>query len=368
MKKANGDGSVYYERDRKKYCAAVTDKSGKRVRKRFDTMAEAKKWIKSALADIDEDEFVAPSKYTVLQWVMDYIEFYKKPNVKPSTLDKALYIAGKCKPIGNIKLQDLTPMDVQRLYIMIDHYSASIKHAIHILLKEAYRAAALNGLVKKNIMELVPYPKGKVAKIEIFTDDELARLEEVCNRRKHWKCIFLLALQCGLRRGEILGLQIEDVYEDYIFVRHNLTALRGTSTLSTPKTQRSIRKIPITDVLKESLAECIGDRTTGYVLLSKMGTHISAPNFNRYWWQKMNMAKVERKHFHAFRHTFATKMLAAGVPVANVSALLGHSTPNTTYKVYAHAVPELDKSMTQIISNAVSFKSVAPTVAPTPNK
>lgn len=44
-KRENGEGSIYYEKDRNKFCAAIVDPNGKRIRKRFNTREEAKDWI-----------------------------------------------------------------------------------------------------------------------------------------------------------------------------------------------------------------------------------------------------------------------------------------------------------------------------------
>ena len=70
----------------------------------------------------------------------------------------------------------------------------------------------------------------------------------------------------------------------------------------------------------------------------------------RAWERILKEAKIEHKKFHALRHTHATQLLAAGVPLLEVAKRLGHSSPAITLKLYAHAIPNYDH---QIVLPAV---------------
>jgi len=58
-----------------------------------------------------------------------------------------------------------------------------------------------------------------------------------------------------------------------------------------------------------------------------------------YWFAVIKRAGLPTIRFHDLRHTAASLMLLVGVPVAEVSRMLGHASPHITYKIYAHSIP-----------------------------
>jgi integrase/recombinase XerD len=83
----------------------------------------------------------------------------------------------------------------------------------------------------------------------------------------------------------------------------------------------------------------IGDRTEGFVFATKNGTPWNADLLLKSHLRKK--LGVVDGHLHMFRHTFATRQLHAGVPIAVVSKLLGHGSISTTLNIYAHVLAEL---------------------------
>ena len=88
----------------------------------------------------------------------------------------------------------------------------------------------------------------------------------------------------------------------------------------------------------DALKTHIGNRADGFVFTTKNGTPWnSGLVLKRHLRGKL---KVANGHLHMFRHTFATRQLQAGVPVAIVSKILGHGSISTTLNIYAHVLPE----------------------------
>ncbi len=108
--------------------------------------------------------------------------------------------------------------------------------------------------------------------------------------------------------------------------------------VQSPKTTNAIRDIPIPFQIVDALKTHIGNRDEGFVFTTKNGTPWNSDLvLKRHLRWKL---KVTNGHLHMFRHTFATRQLQAGVPVAVVSKILGHGSISTTLNIYAHVLAE----------------------------
>jgi integrase/recombinase XerD len=118
-------------------------------------------------------------------------------------------------------------------------------------------------------------------------------------------------------------------------IRRTQTVWRGR--VQSPKTKNAVRDIPIPIEIVRALLEHIGDRQDGFVFETQNRTPWNADLLlKRHLRRKL---KVEA-NLHQFRHTFATRQLHAGVPIAVVSRLLGHGSISTTLNVYAHVLTD----------------------------
>lgn len=85
------------------------------------------------------------------------------------------------------------------------------------------------------------------------------------------------------------------------------------------------------------------------VFTSLEGTPVNPQNWQRFWRKLLHQAGIEHKKFHALRHTHATKLLVARMPLIDVSRRLGHSKPSHTLDLYGHAMPGQD----DVIANSI---------------
>lgn len=90
-KKSNGEGSISFEADRKMYRARFTDPQGKRLSQRFKTKKEAKEWLAVLQADISKNTYVQPNSISLGSWMLDFLQTYKAPKVRPKTLERYMH-------------------------------------------------------------------------------------------------------------------------------------------------------------------------------------------------------------------------------------------------------------------------------------
>ncbi len=164
----------------------------------------------------------------------------------------------------------------------------------------------------------------------------------------------MIMLYAGLRRGEMLALQWEDVDIDkkLIHVTKSLCFLKNTSTIKTPKTKAGTRCVPIPNVLLAPLIEA--KKTSGTICPSVEGELMTYTAYKRAWDSYMNylnvcaggfisdckqrprIQKMEPFTAHMLRHTYATMLFDANVDVKSAQKFLGHSSVEVTLSIYTH--------------------------------
>ena len=154
---------------------------------------------------------------------------------------------------------------------------------------------------------------------------------------------YLLALNLGLRLGEVCGLKWSDINFAERLLYVNRTAIRVKCgnhtrlTVQTPKTESAAREIPIPGELLSLLLRLKGSRSPDVFILTGSRTMPQEPRtlrakFERY----LRDHGMRSLHFHALRHTFATRCIEHGYDAKTLSELLGHKNVKTTLQLYVH--------------------------------
>jgi integrase len=267
--------------------------------------------------------------------------------------------------LGSIKQVDLTSERIERWVkeIRKDKYSHVGAYWVldNILKYAAKKKIAPNPLVRD------PFdpPAREDPDIVILTRQELRALLEAAITPLHKQgvreyaqvfkaVIIMLAVLCGLRKGEVAGLQWEnilnarmDALDDEIRIRHS----QSKYGLGPPKTKAGKREVPMPAVLRpwlEWIWEQEGRRRTGYVFAAA-GACFYNNIWHCYFVPVMKQAGLEGngKHtkasFHSLRHVAGSLWLAQGVDIVEVSRMMGHSDPAFTYKVYIKELRDRSK-------------------------
>lgn len=315
------------ETDKKTLAKAV-------LAKREQEMLEAKIVGLPVRSDIRLDEFVKEYR--------DYAEAQKKPSAvrADETALKKLLPA-----FGRMKLREITSGDVQRY---IDQRrlvkrkngkrlrAATIRNEVHTL-SAIFREAIRRDLVQNNPCSRVKKPKEDNTIVRYLTPDEEERLFKALSEDR--KPIVTTALHTGMRKGELLNLEWADVDLD-----QRLICVKNT------KSNRK-RYIPMNDVLVETLKALPKDEEAVYVFANPKTGDVYG-DIKKSWATTMRRAKIENFRFHDLRHSFASRLVQAGVPIIVVKELLGHRDITTTMR-YAHLAPT---DMRQAVDHLVPKK------------
>jgi integrase len=243
--------------------------------------------------------------------------------------------------IGGIRLDKLNALEVQSLYRskLDSGLSPRTVQIIHATLHKALKQAVRWSLIPRSVCEVVVpprVPKSEIRPLDVRQAKKL--LDTAWDRQPYFYPLCVLAVTTGMRSGEILGLQWQDVDLDAGTVQVRRTVFNGA--VSTPKTARSNRGIRLPRVAVEALRR--HPRSSGWVFSSRNGTSLSVHNLhNRSWKPLLKDSGLPDIRFHDLRHTCATLLLSKGVHPKLVQELLGHSSIEITLDTYSHVLPSM---------------------------
>jgi integrase len=355
-RRANGDGSIYLDKKRNKLVAAITGPDGHRITKRFpvDSRQAARDWLVQQQSDISQGDYVPRTDVTLGDWMVTFIRTYKS-GLKPITINNYYFCAGQLAPLAGIPLQDVSPVILQKYFNNLTCAHSSRKQ-IRTFLSMSLRKALSLQMIRRNPLDGVEVKGGAPPhKISVFTQAEIAKILTVSKKYNPGVyALILTAVYTGMRAGELLALHWSDVdlLHGVIHVSHNVVHIHKKYILQqTPKTSASCRDITIPPRLVEVLfarkhrkiaSIDINDRC---VFTGIRHQDIIADEMRYYWDRVQQLAGISHHKFHTLRHTHASQLLAAGVPITEVSRRLGHASPDVTLKIYSHFIPGNDRAV-----------------------
>jgi integrase len=354
-RRGSGEGCIYQRHDGK-WAAVLNwgyDDKGKRRRK--FVYGKTKAEVANKLTELQSNRLNGTltdcRRRTVQEFLAYWLETSAKGRTKPTTFSTySGAIKNHINPaIGGMQLGKLAPHHVQAIYARMEAegHSGHVRRHVHVVLHKACWQAVRWGMIARNPVDAVDPPQIPKTEAKSFTLDQSRAILTAAKGDK-LEALFVLALTTGMRLGELLGLQWESVNltEGYLTVRHSLLEVGGNLTLGEPKTAKSRRKVPLSQMAVDALWAhrramlAKGWGTDGHVFRSRNGTPIRRTHFRSYSYQPLlARAGVPFVKFHTTRHTAASLALADGESVKLVSEMLGHSNASITLNVYAHVLP-----------------------------
>lgn len=344
----------------------VTNKRIQRQEGGFKTKRDAEKAAAEMQTQIEHGDYVKPSNETVGAFMLDFVEQTLKNHVAPNTYEARLgFVNNHIIPrIGHINLLKLTPVDIQRFYNELrEEHGAGHVQNIGNLLTKAFKQAYEWGMIQKNVAALVKKPpiSRKNTTMKVWTvDQQKAFLDYAKVDNEFYYRLFLLALTTGMRKGEVLGLQWNDIdlKQGIIQVKRTLVIANKTIYLKdNPKTESSIRSISVAENTIKQLREYKLKQLPNELNLvfpSPKTNKLLYPNsLDKHFAKTIKAAGVPVISFHGLRHTFATTLLELGVNAKIVQEMLGHSTIKTTMDTYSHVLPNMQKGASEFLNSAL---------------
>ena len=280
---------------------------------------------------------------------------YKKPSIKLSTYSNYYFVVQTrlIMRFKNVSLKQLTKYDFNEYVEKLMNKrldNKTIKDTI-IILKQILRFAELKYGMNMNI-DLISMPKLKEKEICIFSSREYKKFKRFLLASDNPRHLgMLLGMLAGLRIGETCGLKWSDIdfEKKYIRINHILERViseNGKTKVVTlePKTKKSKRIVPMSKELlqKLKLMSCKYDKEA-YILTGNPNQYIEPIGYEGLYKRYLKSIRIRYKKFHCLRHTFATKCVEIGMPVKDLSMILGHANVAVTLNIYVH--PNLDVSV-----------------------
>ena len=291
------------------------------------------------------------------------LERYAASRPSHDTANKYRIIARRTiNPVlGDVSIADLTVDDVQAWLNGLTIAGTSIQQT-HMVLKASLMAAVDRGEITVNPARKasrsgasgVRLPRRKPGREPVFLErDEPARVLAAVPERYRVLIEFLLATGC--RIGEALALTPADIGSNTVTFNKSYSR-RADADGNRPfksgpgKTVASERRIVVpADVLKKL------NRSGAVVFTNDTGGPINADSFRKNVWNpamaKSGLEEHRRPGLHDLRHTHASRLINAGIPIVAVSRRLGHSSVSITLSTYAHVAGDADKRILAELSS-----------------
>lgn len=289
-------------------------------------------------------------KYYYKDVLYEWLE-YKKGKIKESTYLKYLttidtYIISL---IGDIKFNNISNATIENFFKSekINILSSSLKNNIFIILNASIKYGINKKYRKSFIINKIKFKKSK-NKVNYFTkNEEKILVEYLTNNMNLRNLSILIGLFSGIRIGEICGLK----WSDIDFVNNTLSINRTAQRIKDidesrnnktklivdkPKTQSSIRVIPLPEILISILKEYKQDDNY-YIFTNSNLTPKDPRAVEKYFASVLKKLGIKELNFHSLRHTFATRLREQKVDIKVISELLGHSDWKITQSIYVHA-------------------------------
>ncbi len=373
-RRGRGEGAIFQRADGT-WTASLSlgyDDKGKRKRRVVygKTKAEVQEKLRELQSDATNGQLADTGKLTVAEYLSRWLENTARPQVQPKThLRYEQLVRLRINPhIGGVKLARLAPLHIEQLFACLERekVSARGRQMAGTMLHTALRDAVRLRLIPFNPASEVAKPRPRKQEMQVYDQDQAAQFLDAA-REDRLYAMYVLALDTGMRQGEMFALQWTDF--DFptgsVLVQRSLEEINGHHRVKETKSARGRRRIDLSafalDALHEHRKRMLAEgNTSGPVFCDRQGGWLRKGNvLRRSFWPIIDRANKKAKEeaakmntepallpeirFHDLRHTSATLLLLADVNVKVVSERLGHASIQLTLDTYSHVLPTMQK-------------------------
>lgn len=279
---------------------------------------------------------------------------------------------------GKLELRAIRPSTVQA-WVRSRHQECAPR-TVHVLLANlsaVLGAAVEDGLIAKNpcASRTVSAPKVEDKRVIPWTRKQVEAI--VDGHSERYRAVPMPAAGCGLRQGEVFGLDLEavDFLGRRLLVRQQIKIVRGKIVLAPPKGGR-IREVPLPEVVGFALSRHLASypaetvtlpwqepggeqREVKLLFTTRERKPINRNYYNgRVWHPALEQAGIDvvrgETGMHALRHHYASVLLEGGVSIRALADYLGHADPGFTLRTYTHLMPQASDRTRSVVDAAYS--------------
>lgn len=326
------------------------------------------------LGELQEPSVMTVNYYLQQEWFPNYVEQVLKPTSVRAYLSHMRYIE---ESIGNVKLQQLSTTQVQRMYVSLMQKSPLSGNPlsyrtvldIHRTLTSALNVAQQAGYIKRNPTVGTKLRRPSVVtetKKMVYDSQEVHKLLEGV-KGTDMEMPLTLIIDATLRRGEALCIEWSDVDFEKGTIRIDKNWVEdknNQAVISTPKSRASVRVIKITDKTLKLLKKAKADYNirklankdfidSQRVICQKNGKPYAPKSFYKKYKKVIRKLQLPDIRLHDLRHTGITLQLENGANIKAVSTRAGHSDIQVTGNIYAHCTQKMENETVDILEKVL---------------
>jgi integrase len=330
-----------YHKDQNGQWWAYIYTNGRQHNYRCASEAAAKAKRKALEAAKEQHIDLASGKMRLHDWLQHWLSTIVAPNKKPKTLRFyrqmcEFYISPR---IGHIKLDALTADHIRLMLAGLkdDEFSERTCRHAYTVLRTALTIATKDRKIIYNPILSVEPPRVDAEKLDPMTEQEAAALLGALESHRLY-ALYVLAIELGIRKGELLGLEISglDLDARTITIAQQVLDLDGKPSIERYTKNNRVRTLPLTArqcaILRARLEQIVAEGTQASSLLfaSESGTAMSERNLDRHFKAALKRARVRDMHFHTMRHTCLSWLGDTGAGHDIIQAVAGHADADVT--------------------------------------
>ena len=380
-------------------CLAGYNLQGKPIKKTktvHGTKKEAEIELAKFVADVQNGMVIEGKSLKFSEFTEIWKRDYGSKELAPSTykrycrmLETRLlpyfghFYVNKIKPTDIMQFYDLLSKDTQLIRKKDNNGSKTLKPLSgktilehHRLLRAMLHKAVYWQVIVSNPAERVQPPKAKKPKRKYYDDDQckilLENLEQLDEEQIKYKTAIILTVFTGVRLGELMGLEWNDIdfRNGIVSINRSSQYLADTGVFTkVPKTESSIREVAIPDFVISLLEEyklwyeeqksLYGELwiNSNRLFVQADGKPMHPSTISKWFVKFIGQIGLPVINFHGLRHTNATLLIAQNIDVAVVAARLGHAQITTTFNFYVHPIIAHNKKAGFALENLLLSKN-----------
>lgn len=359
----NGEGTVRLRKDGRREGRIVIGYDENGLPKTKNVLAKTKgecieklKALKSTITPDTPIKLKADMPFG--EWLDYWYEAYCKPNARPATQRTyegyiRLYLHPR---LGSIPLNKVTTSDIQQMctWMMTEArvdqkngdggLSNSQVRNCYSLCDRVLEKAVAEKLIARNPAKGCKLPPDRPKEMKVLSREDMQKVLVQAKEENYYE-LFLLEFATGLRLGELMALQWDDVdlVTGELRINKQVNLVGSKLVISEPKTKAAVRTLILPPSVRKVLAEYKTRVNSRWLFPSpkKEDLPIIPSAVSRRLHTLLEHAGCEQVRFHDLRHTFATNALAHGMDIKTLSTILGHVSSATTLNTYSHVTDEM---------------------------